>query len=168
MPIPHSCRICRQAHDDWPALTFPSPAAYYTLREAEQAERASLDSDFCVIIHPEQTDRFVRAVLLQDVKDHPEPLHYGLWTSLSAASFADYRAHYRTNNHRTTYFGWLANPLPDYDFEVNIPLRVITRPNKQRPELVPQEGFDHPFVRDYYAGIPLAEAQRRIHAIPSD
>ena len=118
-----------------------------------------------MIENEEQTDRFIRTVLRQRVTDHPEPLEYGLWASLSAASFADYEEHFNNEDHQTEYFGWLANPLPDYDFSVSIPLRVITGTGKQRSEIVPYEDFDHLFVRDYYAGIIREEAERRIHAM---
>ncbi len=149
MPTPYHCTICGQAHEDWPALVYPTPAAYYHLTETEKGELATVSDDFCVITYEDQTDRFIRTVLWQEVTDHPEDLHYGLWVSLSAASFADYEAHYNDEDHQTEYFGWLANPLPDYDFSVSIP----------------HEDFDHPFVRDYYAGIPRKEAERRIHAM---
>lgn len=39
---------------------------------------------------------------------------------------------------------------------------VIARNNGQRPEIIPNKDFDHPFVKDYYDGISKKEAERRI------
>ena len=42
-------------------------------------------------------------------------------------------------------------------------MNVVTRNNNLRPELVPHESFEHPFVKDYYNGISKTEAERRIN-----
>ena len=66
-------------------------------------------------------------------------------------------------NHETKYFGWLSNDLPDYNFsEGSIPTTVFTRTGNNRPNIVPHQDFDHPFVHDYYNGITKKEAERRI------
>jgi hypothetical protein len=39
--------------------------------------------------------------------------------------------------------------MPEYDFsEVSIPTTVFTRTGKSRPNILPHENFDHPFVRN--------------------
>jgi hypothetical protein len=62
----------------------------------------------------------------------------------------------------TKYFGWLCNRIPEYRFDESIPVTVFTRLHGQRPEIIPHQGIDHPFVRDYYEGITKAEAEKRI------
>ena len=164
-PIKYKCTCCGKEHEEWPALSYISPTDYDTLSDNDKKEIGELSSDFCTIRHPEQTDRFIRCTLTQKVIDHCEDLEYGLWVSLSEKSFQDYSDNYNNENHETKYFGWLCNDLPDYDFNDSIPTTVFTRTGRQRPEIVPHENFDHPFVYDYYNGITKAGAERRIKSM---
>jgi hypothetical protein len=161
----YTCSCCGKEHDAWPALAFHSPDAYHALSANEKQTMAKIDSDFCVVWHTDQTDRFIRCTLTQQVNDHCENLEYGLWVSLSEKSFEDYAENYNNENHETSYFGWLCNDIPGYEFNQSIPTTVFTRTGNQRPEIVPQEDFDHPFVKDYYQGITKQEAEKRIQAM---
>ncbi|MBX3240816.1 MAG: DUF2199 domain-containing protein [Chitinophagaceae bacterium] len=163
--IKYTCSCCGQEHIEFPALTFKSPDNYDTLSQQDKETIAKIDSDFCVITHPDQTDRFIRCTLTQKVIDHCENLEYGLWVSLSEKSFNDYSGNFNNENHETKYFGWLCNDIPEYEFKESIPTTVFTRTGSQRPEIVPHEDFDHPFVKDYYNGITKDEAERRIKTI---
>lgn len=79
-----NCTICGQTHDHWPALAFDTPTAYHNLTDAERTTYVRLiTDDLCIIEYEDQTDRFIRTVLLQAVIDHPEPLEYSLWVSLN-------------------------------------------------------------------------------------
>lgn len=161
--IKFTCSYCGKVHEEWPALVYTSPTNYDTLSEEDKKNIGELDTDICVITHPDQTDRFIRCTLTQKVIDHCEDLEYGLWVSLSENSFRDYIENFNNENHETEYFGWLSNDLPDYDFsEESIPTTVFTRTGNRRPEIVPHQDFDHPFVNDYYKGITKTEAERRI------
>jgi hypothetical protein len=161
----YTCSCCGKQHEDWPALAYTSPTNYNILSEEDKQNIGELNNDFCVIHHSDQTDRFIRCTLTQKVIDHCDDLEYGLWVSLSEKSFQDYSDNYKNEDHETKYFGWLSNDLPDYEFEESIPTTVYTRKGNQRPEIVPHEDFDHPFVRDYYNGITKTEAERRIKAM---
>ncbi len=163
--IKYTCSCCGKEHEDWPALTYISPSSYDNLSVEEKQLKGELTTDFCIIRHKDQTDRFIRCTLTQKVIDHCENLEYGLWVSLSEKSFQDYSENFNNENHETTYFGWLNNHLPEYEFTESIPTTVCTRTGNQRPEIIPHEDFDHPFVYDYYNGITKAEAERRIHAM---
>ena len=156
------CKNCGQEHDDWPALAYSSPTFYNDLSDTDKESIAELSSDFCVIKHPDQTDRFIRCSLTQKVNDHCEELQYGLWVSLSEKSFQDYADNFNNDNHETKYFGWLSNKLPDYEDTTKIPTTVFTKTGNNRPEIIPHEDFDHQFVKDYYNGITKKEAERRI------
>jgi len=159
------CSHCGKEHEDWPALAYSAPTNYDELSGEEKQSLGELDSDFCIISYPDQTDRFIRCTMTQKVVDHCEDLEYGLWVSLSETSFQDYSDNFNQENHEATYFGWLANVLPDYNFSDSIPTTVFTRNGNERPEIVPHETFEHPFVKDYYQGITKAEAERRINAM---
>jgi hypothetical protein len=160
--IKYTCSRCGKVHKEWPALTYISPTNYNALSEDDKQSMGELKNDFCIINHPEETDRFIRCTLTQKVIDHCEGLEYGLWVSLSEKSFQDYSDNFNNENHKAKYFGWLSNNLPDYEFKESIPTTVFTRFGNQRPEIIPYEDFDHPFVRDYYNGITKIEAERRI------
>ena len=160
--IKYICSCCGQEHEEWPALSYPSPTPYHLLSEEDKQNIAELNSDFCIIRYPDQIDRFIRCTLTMKVIDHCENLNYGLWSSLSESSYEDYSNNFNNDNHETSYFGWLSNDLPDYNFKKSIPTTVFTRLGNQRPEIVPHEDFDHPFVTDYYNGITKTEAERRI------
>lgn len=160
--LKYICSCCGQEHEEWPALAYSSPSPYNNLSEEDKKNIGELTGDFCSIHHQDQTDRFIRCTLTQKVIDHCENLEYGLWVSLSEKSFQDYSDNFKNDNHETKYFGWLCNDLPDYDFKVSIPTTVFTRIGNSRPEIVPHEDFDHPFVHDYYNGITKQEAERRI------
>ena len=163
--IKYTCSCCGQEHNEWPALTFKSPDNYDALSPEEKENIAEIGSDFCVIKNLDQTDRFIRCTLMQKVNDHCEYLNYGIWVSLSEKSYNDYSDNYNNENHETTYFGWLSNEIPEYEFKTSIPTTVFTRIGNKRPEIVPHEDFDHPFVKDYYNGISKQEAERRINAM---
>lgn len=74
----YTCTSCGEKHEDMPALCFATPAPYDQLSEEERiAYQAECDSDFCIIRYPDQTDRFIRAVLLIPIIGHEETLEYG-------------------------------------------------------------------------------------------
>jgi hypothetical protein len=156
------CECCGQEHESWSALTYNTPNSYHNLSNQEKEDIAVIDSDFCVIKHPEHVLRFIRVVLFQKVNDHCEDLEYGFWVSLSEQSFKDYLENYDNENHETNYFGWLSNFIPEYEFSGSIPTTVVTKIGNERPEIFPHKDFDHPFVKDFYNGITKEEAERRI------
>lgn len=158
----YKCISCREEHEEWPALAFISPDNYNYLSDADKKKLGYLDSDFCVIDYGDQTDRFIRCTLIQKINDYCDNLNYGLWVSLSEKSYADYEHNFKKESEEKGYFGWLCNDIADYDFSESIPMDVITQGNGQRPQLMPHQSFDHPFIRDFYNGISKEEAERRI------
>jgi hypothetical protein len=165
-PVKFTCASCGEKHAEWPALTFPCPSNYAELSDEEkQYGQTELNEDFCVIEYPDQIDFFIRVTLNQKVLGNCEGLDYGVWVSLSETSFVDYSDNFDNENHEVSYFGWLSNWLPDYEYSGSIPMNVNTMKGNQRPEVVPHANPDHPFVCDYFTGITLEEAERRIAAM---
>lgn len=158
------CEICGEIHEDYTVLTYPCHDSYYWLSEEEKKKfNASLESDFCTIEYPDQTDRFIRVVLKQKIIDSELTLDYGLWVSLSEKSYDDYFSNFKNENHENQYFGWLDSIIPEYNFSERIPTNVYTKLGNERPEIFPHSDFYHPFVKDYYQGITKEEAEKRIH-----
>ncbi|RYJ41749.1 hypothetical protein NU09_2674 [Flavobacterium beibuense] len=161
----YKCPECGQYHQDWPALYYDAPINYSQLPVEDKERIASLDRDFCVIEYPDQTDRFIRVVLIQRVYDGCEDLHYGLWVSLSEKSFLDYKSHFDSNDYEAVYFGWISNILEGYDDTLSVPVDVVYNGGSNRPEIIPHKSYSHPFVEDYYNGIAKKEAQKRVNNI---
>lgn len=155
--------IGEEIHKIWPAIAFLSPSPYHRLSEREKASIAQINSDFCIINHDTQIDRFIRVVLKQKVNKVSHTLDYGLWVSLSEESFENYKENYNNDSHETQYFGWLSNDLPRYGITMNIPMTVVTKSGNDRPEIYPHKNFHHPFVKDYYQGISKDKAEQIIH-----
>ena len=158
----YTCNNCGREHEEWPALTFHTPDGYHCLSDEDKTTIAEISNDFCVVTHPDQTDRYIRCTLTLKVNDHCEDLDYGVWVSLSEKSFNDYKLNYDNENHEVSYFGWLANDIWGYEFDDSIPTTVFTRTGDKRPEIVPHQDVDHPLVKDYYNGISKEEAERRV------
>ena len=163
--IASRCSVCGQIHDEWPALTFDSPNNYNALSKAERERIAQIDSDFCIIKYEDQTARFIRVVLKQSITDSNMFLNYGLWVSLSEESFSDYVLNYTNENHEVQYFGWLNSRIPGYEDTLDIPTTVYTARGTDRPEILPYDDFDHAFVKDFYSGISMNEAEKRVHTM---
>lgn len=158
------CECCGEEKKDWPAIAYNAPIFYHDLTE-EEIENAELTSDLCIIKDTEYTHRFIRAVMVQEVADSCQDLEYGIWVSLSEKSFDEYVENYDNKEFEAEYFGWLSNYLPDYDFEESIPTTVVVNNNVGRPFVFPHQSHDHPFVHDFYNGISLEEAEKRMNMI---
>ncbi|OCA75753.1 hypothetical protein BBI00_10205 [Chryseobacterium arthrosphaerae] len=158
------CECCGEEKEDWPALGYSSPYFYSCLSE-EELKNAELTSDLCTIEAPDDTHRFIRAVLVQEVIDDCRDLDYGIWVSLSEKSFNEYVENYDNKKFEAEYFGWLSTYLPDYDFSESIPTTVVVNNAIGRPFVFPHQSHKHPFVDDFYNGITKEEAERRINRV---
>lgn len=157
------CSCCGEEKEEWPAIAYDSPSLYTDLSD-EEKKNSELTSDFCIIIHDSETFYFIRTVLIQNVIDGCQNLEYGVWVSLSEKSFNEYVDNYDNKEFTAVYFGWLANYLPDYDYD-SIPTNVEVDNSLGRPLVLPHSSHDDRFVRDCYDGIPEEEAERRINLI---
>lgn len=161
--IKYTCSQCGEIHNDWPAITYNAPWHYHQLSEKEKDEIAHLDSDLCEIRWEEQTDLFIRTVLVIPVKEFEFDLEYGLWVSLSESNFIEYDENFESNDFETVYFGWICNNLIGYDSTVQVPTDVRVKKGTQRPILELHRNHDHPLVLDFLNGITKEEAEKRIH-----
>ncbi|GAB0156284.1 DUF2199 domain-containing protein [Chryseobacterium sp. Alg-005] len=159
-----TCKCCGKEHNEWPAIVYSSPSHYLNLTD-EQLEYAELTSDLCIIEYPEQTDRFIRVVLIQEVIENCQNLDYGVWVTLSEKNFNEYIENYNNEGFEATYSGWFSNYLPDYKSTINIPTKIIVNNSIGRPLIYPYEDYDHQFVDDFYNGITKEEAERRINTV---
>ena len=156
------CSTCGEAHDELPALGFLSPFYYDTLNEKDKKEIADLSSDFCVITHKDQIDRFIRTTLTIPINEVCEDLDYGIWVSLSEKSFNEYKTEFKDNAEGKTYFGMISNEIPDYkESTLGLHVNVSTRSGGIRPELSIHK-IEHDLISDLENGISIKEAEKRI------
>ena len=157
------CSQCEEYHETWPSLGYGAPWHYSQLTEEEKDKISFLNEDFCKINWEEQTDRFIRVILMIPVNNTDRKLEYGLWTSLSEKSFNDYSENFNRTDHETKYTSWICNKLIGYESTISIPTNIFTRTGTLRPILEPQRQHEHQLVTDYINGINKEEAERRIH-----
>ncbi len=157
------CSKCGTIHQQWPALAFNSPVQYNILSAQDKAKYGKLNSDFCEIRFRDQIDRFIRVTLCIYVEDSCQNLEYGLWVSVSEASYNDYKSNFDNENHKASYFGYLCNNIYGYESTEAIPCTVMTQSGNERPIIFPNKDYKHPFVRDCIQGISKAEAEKRVN-----
>ena len=101
-----------------------------------KSENDELTDDLCVWTDDGGDPAFfIRGLITLPVLDADDDFRYGVWSSLSAASFervvelSDDPARIEED----PYFGWLSNSLPGYPETVNLPLSVLTSPESSPP-----------------------------------
>jgi hypothetical protein len=116
-----------------------------------------LDEELCVI---DQQHYFMRGRLCIPIHDNSEPFEWGVWISLSEASFKHALAHWEQpgREDEPAYFGWLSNDIPGYPSTLNLKTHVHTRPIGERPT-IDLEPTDHPLAREQRIGISLTRVR---------
>ncbi|MBB1440906.1 DUF2199 domain-containing protein, partial [Shewanella sp. SG41-4] len=117
-----------------------------------------LTDDLCFYTDEDGTHYFVRAVMEIPINGVVEPFTWGIWCSLSKASFDRYVETYDDPDTEDCYFGYLSNYLPYYENTYALKLDVQPQENNQRPLLVPHES-EHKLVSDFENGISISRAQ---------
>ena len=59
------------------------------LTEVEK-KNSELNSNFYTINYSDQTDRFIRRILIQKLEDSCQSLHYGIWISIKEEDYKEY------------------------------------------------------------------------------
>jgi hypothetical protein len=155
--IVYRCTHCEKMHEGLPSIAFDAPYYYYLLTDSERAARTTLTEDFCTV---DEEEFFVRAVLEVPVIGHTERLTWGVWGSLSQASFERYRGTFNDHDQAKLgpMFSWFASHLPDYPETLNLRCRLVPRNGRQRPliEFAPDQ--EHELIADNENGISLERA----------
>jgi hypothetical protein len=145
-----------------PTFGAIAPLSYYAVPEHERAKRCSLGTDECVI---DESHFFVRGSLEIPVHGEKEPFAWGVWVSLSKASFEEWVSafHMEKRAHLDPYFGWLDAWLKPYPDTANLKTHIHLRDNGIRPyiELEPNQ---HPLAVEQREGITV-ERLAEIYAI---
>src|SRR4051812_31925049 len=104
------CATCSEDHD-LSAISFgaDAPAQWDRLDDDERAQSV-LSPDQCVIAIGEETHRFIRGCLVIPIAGTARSFTWGVWASLSEASFEEMSEHWEdpARIRLGPYFGWLS------------------------------------------------------------
>jgi hypothetical protein len=154
MTFRFKCSSCDQIHEGMPSFGARAPLKYYDIPEIERPERCDLGSDECVI---DGKHFFVRGCLEIPVIGENEPFTWGVWVSLSEASFTEWVKHFGDpkRSHIGPFFGWLNAWLKPYPDTMSLKTHVHLRDNGIRPR-IELEPTDHPLAIEQREGISVA------------
>lgn len=145
------------------AFAFEAPA-YWSPDLAGQPGN-DLGSDLCVI---NGEHFFIRGNIEIPVLATGETFSWGVWASLSEASFLHTTEHWKLPGRETNppYFGWLSSDLPFYEPPtLDLKTHVHTRPLGERPA-IELEPTDHPLAIDQHTGITSDRLRELVSLMP--
>ena len=76
-----------------PSFSTDAPYYYDSIPVSERADRCELTSDICIV---DDEFFFVRGLIAIPVEGADEPFTWGVWVSLSRASFDEYMASFES------------------------------------------------------------------------
>ena len=134
-----------------------APDSWVALAESDRLRTGELSSDQCVI---DNKYFFIRGLVEIPVIDGEGPFAWGVWASLSKASFDRSRELWEEPKrvNETSYFGWFSNSLAGYPETLNLKVAVHSRAVGVRPFLE-LEATDHPLAKEQVNGITVARVQ---------
>jgi hypothetical protein len=153
----YTCRRCGEWHDDLPlAYHFVAPAWWSS--ELESDSESELAEDACVI---RGEHFFIRGLLWLPVLGSEQDFAWGIWVSLSEASFVRAGELWDREGREAEppMFGWLSSELPVYEpSTLLLKTRLHTQPVGIRPRLE-LEPTDHQLAVEQRAGIRMERVQ---------
>jgi hypothetical protein len=152
------CVGCGEMHRGMPAFGADHPLSYFGVPKDERARRCVTSSDDCI----DGTWFFVRGCLEIPVHGAGEAFEWGVWVSLSEASYRQWRDCFGQSrrSHIGPFFGWLNTRLKPYPDTVDLKTTVHLRDNGIRPR-IELEPTEHPLAVEQREGI----SQERLAAI---
>lgn len=157
--VTYRCTTCGETHEGLPDIGYRFPDPYFGVPEPERANRIRVTTDICAI---DETDFFVRGVLLIPIRNHSDHLGLGVWVSQKQANFQTYLDNFDTAD-IGPFFGWLSNHLPFYEQDTwALKTMAHFQGNNQRP-IIKLAPCEHPLYADYSEGITLDRAWSLVH-----
>jgi hypothetical protein len=153
-----TCRCCGKQFNTLPLSFAPlAPDPWFAIPEAERDKRTVLGSDQCII---DDQEFYLRGCLDISIINHDESFSWGVWVSLSEASFARvgelWEVDVRANE--PPFFGWLCTELSVYPPTRGLKTNVRLRNSGQRP-FIELEPTAHPLAVEQRNGISLERVE---------
>jgi hypothetical protein len=161
-----TCRCCGKQFESLPLSFAPfAPDPWFEIPEAERAERARLSSDQCII---DKKEFYLRGCLHIPVLGHSEKFIWGVWVSVSQATFWRIDELWEANvrDDEPPFFGWLCNDLPVYPQTFGLKTNMHLRNSGERP-FIQVEPTDHPLAQEQRLGISLQRVEEIAAALLS-
>ncbi|MEX0345786.1 MAG: DUF2199 domain-containing protein [Rhizobiaceae bacterium] len=155
------CGCCGEEQVGLPmAVACNEPGGWRSL-DAATKSRSKMNSDLCIVKYADgHVDRFIRAVLQLPVPETGSTFDFGVWVSVSEASFDDYLEGWDTGTYsREGCFGYLCNELHEFPESTHLHADVEFPPADLRP-LVYLHDADHPLVEAQRHGISLSLVEK--------
>lgn len=145
-------------------LAFGEPGGWHLL-SADVRARSTLSDDFCRMDHGGGViDRFIRCLLPIPVVGLDEDFRFGVWMSVSEASWNIYNDGFDTGVYeRDSCFGYLGHDIPDFPGSFLLHADVYFGQGRQRP-LVTLHEADHALSHTQREGVTLAQVERWVAA----
>ena len=140
------------------AFAYHARAPDYWSPALAAVPRSELGEEVCVI---RGESFFLRGLVRLPVRDAAEDFDWGVWVSLSDASFRRTLELWEQPGREAEppMFGWLSTHLPVYEpSTINLKAMVHTRPVGERP-LLELEPPDHPLAVEQREGIDVARVR---------
>ncbi len=158
--IDHSwtCSCCGRSFNTLPMdYAVHAPRNWLGLPEAERETRAKLSDDLCII---DDTEHYVRGCLEIPVLDSPDRFVWGVWVSVSKASFRRILELWNAPvvENEPPRFGWLSTWLEGYPEPIETRCRVHIRVGHLRPR-IELEPTGYPLAVEQQSGITLARVK---------
>jgi hypothetical protein len=162
-----TCRCCGRQFNTLPLdFACQGPDHWFQIPETERAARGRLDSDVCFI---DDNDIFVRGCLEIPIIGQENCFIWGLWVSVSKASFARFLELWERSKieNEPPKFGWLCNNFSLYPTTLNLKTRLHLRGGGQRP-FIELEPTDHPLAVEQRQGISIKRIEEIAAALSFD
>ncbi len=131
------CGCCNKEFDGLPLdVAFTAPEHWLGLTEAERS-RGRLNADVCMIEARDGRQIFVRGCLEIPIIGQDEVFMWGVWTSVSAKSFARIEELWSSPvpEDEPPLFGWFCNNIPNYPECLRQQAHLHLRNDGQRPAI---------------------------------
>jgi len=153
-----TCSCCGKQFNSLP-LDFASraPDHWFQIPDTERQNRAKLSDDVCII---DDRDIFIRGCLDIPIIGQNECFSWGVWVSVSKASFA--RIHELWDSpdvdDEPPKFGWLCNNIRVYPPTLGLKTNLHLRDSNRRPS-IELEPTDHPLAVEQREGISIQRVE---------
>lgn len=150
------CPKCRTRHVGLPALVYGDPATCVD-EHGDERPFTRINDDFRIV---EDDHFFVRTVFEIPIIGESQPLEWGVWGSLSKASFQRYWDSFDDHDQSKLggMFSYFSNHISGYPGSRGLHCDLLPRDGRQRPLLRLHQNQDHPLVHDQMHGIMLERA----------
>jgi hypothetical protein len=150
------CPCCGKRYPGLPAITFGGPVLGY----GEDGQPWRLDRNGGDLCRADGQYYFVRAVLRVPIIGETQQMEWGVWGSLSEASFRRYQESFDDHDQAKlgSLFSYLGNKIAGYPDTLGLRSSLVPQNDRKRPFVELDPSQDHPLVRDQMNGITRERA----------